>query len=200
MGRSKQELYISVDIEADGPIPGPFSMLSFGAAAFTYPKRLVDTFTVNLKPLPEAKQDPATMKFWSKHPDAWAECNSNQKDPGEAMQAFVTWCGLHDSYKPVFVGYPLGFDFTFIYWYLINFCGESPFAFNGIDIKTYAMSVLRKNYKDSSVKHMPNAWIPKDFKNNHNALSDAKEQGELFLNIMAANFGHTFEDSLWGMA
>lgn len=30
--RVKPSLYISVDIEADGPIPGPYSMLSFGAA------------------------------------------------------------------------------------------------------------------------------------------------------------------------
>ncbi|MDV9175798.1 hypothetical protein R6V09_37490 [Streptomyces sp. W16] len=30
--RVKQSLYISVDIEADGPIPGTYSMLSFGAA------------------------------------------------------------------------------------------------------------------------------------------------------------------------
>jgi hypothetical protein len=28
-----QEIYISTDIEADGPIPGPHSMLSIGAAA-----------------------------------------------------------------------------------------------------------------------------------------------------------------------
>ena len=26
------ELYIAVDVEADGPIPGPYSMLSFGMA------------------------------------------------------------------------------------------------------------------------------------------------------------------------
>jgi len=28
------ECYVSTDIEADGPIPGPNSMLSFGSAAF----------------------------------------------------------------------------------------------------------------------------------------------------------------------
>ena len=29
------EIYVSTDIEADGPIPGPNSMLSFGSAAYT---------------------------------------------------------------------------------------------------------------------------------------------------------------------
>lgn len=28
----KCEVYVSVDVEADGPIPGPYSMLSFGLA------------------------------------------------------------------------------------------------------------------------------------------------------------------------
>jgi len=26
------DIYISIDVEADGPIPGPYSMLSFGFA------------------------------------------------------------------------------------------------------------------------------------------------------------------------
>ena len=29
-----KEIYISCDIESDGPIPGPNSMLSFGSVAF----------------------------------------------------------------------------------------------------------------------------------------------------------------------
>jgi hypothetical protein len=29
--------YISIDIEATGPIPGPFSMISLGAAGWTGP-------------------------------------------------------------------------------------------------------------------------------------------------------------------
>jgi hypothetical protein len=29
-----EEIYVSTDIETDGPIPGEYSMLSFGSAAF----------------------------------------------------------------------------------------------------------------------------------------------------------------------
>jgi hypothetical protein len=32
---SSKEIYVSTDVEADGPIPGPNSMLSFGSAAYT---------------------------------------------------------------------------------------------------------------------------------------------------------------------
>ena len=32
---SSNEIFVSTDVEADGPIPGPNSMLSFGSAAYT---------------------------------------------------------------------------------------------------------------------------------------------------------------------
>ena len=52
------ETYVSTDIEADGPIPGPHSMLSLGSAAFTADKHLIGTFTVNLETLPGATAHP----------------------------------------------------------------------------------------------------------------------------------------------
>ena len=41
---SSNEIYVSTDVEADGPIPGPNSMLSFGSAAYTGGKELIGTF------------------------------------------------------------------------------------------------------------------------------------------------------------
>ena len=35
----KPEIYISTDVETDGPIPGPHSMLSIGSAAYLADKR-----------------------------------------------------------------------------------------------------------------------------------------------------------------
>jgi len=46
------EIYVSTDVEADGPIPGPYSMLSFGSAAYRPDKHLLGTFTANLEQLP----------------------------------------------------------------------------------------------------------------------------------------------------
>ena len=40
---SGEECYVSIDIEADGPIPGTYSMLSLGAAAFDSEGNLHDT-------------------------------------------------------------------------------------------------------------------------------------------------------------
>jgi hypothetical protein len=54
------EIYISTDVETDGPIPGPHSMLSLGAAAYTADKTLVSTFSANLETLSGAQAHPKT--------------------------------------------------------------------------------------------------------------------------------------------
>jgi hypothetical protein len=40
-----KDIYISTDIEAYGPIPGPHSMLSFASAAFLADKKMIGTFS-----------------------------------------------------------------------------------------------------------------------------------------------------------
>jgi hypothetical protein len=82
------------------------------------------------------------------------------------------------------VGYPAAFDFMFVYWYLIRFCGDSPFSHSALDIKTYAMAVLKMRYRDSVKKNMPRAWF-EPIKHTHVALNDAIEQGALFCNMLA---------------
>lgn len=59
---SSKEIYVSTDVEADGPIPGPNSMLSFGSAACTGGKELIGTFSANLETLPGATVDPTLMR------------------------------------------------------------------------------------------------------------------------------------------
>ena len=177
------EIYVSTDIETDGPIPGPNSMLSFGSAAFTPEGRLISTFEANLEMLPGATGNPETMDWWKTQPEAWAVCRENLRDPAEAMPAYVAWVkGLPG--KPVFVAYPAGFDFLFVYWYLIRFAGESPFSFSALDIKSYAMAVLGTEFREISKRNMPKRWFS-DRPHTHKALDDAIGQGELFCNILA---------------
>ena len=66
------EIYISTDVETDGPIPGPHSMLSIGSAAYTADKVLVATFSANLETLPGAQAHPKTAEWWATQPEAWA--------------------------------------------------------------------------------------------------------------------------------
>ena len=180
------ELYISTDVETDGPIPGPHSMLSIGAAAYTADKQLLSTFSANFETLPGAAGHPETMAWWQTEPEAWAACRTNLQspDPDLAMQGFLAWVKALPG-KPVFVAYPVAFDFMFVYWYLIRFTGESPFAHSALDIKTLAMVLLQKPYRDSTKRNMPKHWFDAGLPHTHTALDDAIEQGALFCNMLA---------------
>jgi len=182
------EVYVSTDIESDGPIPGPNSMLSFGSAAFTLEKGCIGTFSANLVQLPEAKPDPITMReFWDKNPEAWAACRLDPKDPAETMCEYVAWVNKLPG-RPVFVGYPATFDFLFVYWYIRRFGLESPFSFSALDIKSYVMSMLKTSFRESTKRNMPKRWFSES-PHTHVAVDDAIEQGEFFMNILRENLG-----------
>lgn len=176
------EIYISTDVEADGPIPGPHSMLSFASAAYRPDKALVATFTRNLQTLPGASAEPKTAAWWKTQPEAWAACRLEPVDPERAMRDYVEWLrGLPG--KPVFVGYPAAYDFMFVYWYLIQFVGESPFSHSALDIKTFAMCMLGADFRESTKRNMPRRWFD-DVPHTHVALDDAVGQGALFCNML----------------
>ncbi|MEZ4308431.1 MAG: hypothetical protein R3F14_10345 [Polyangiaceae bacterium] len=88
--------------------------------------------------------------------------------------------------RPVFVGYPASYDFLFVYWYLIRFTGKSPFSFSALDIKSYAMALLKLPYRDSVKRNMPSHWFSKS-PHTHVALDDALEQGHLFVTMLQEN-------------
>jgi hypothetical protein len=179
------EIYISTDIEADGPIPGPHSMLSFGSAAYTAEKELIGTFAANLELLEGASAHPQTAQWWATQPEAWAACRRNLEPPEAAMHRYVAWVQSLPG-KPVFVAYPAGFDFLFVYWYLIRFTGDSPFSFSALDMKSYAMAVLKTDYRKSTKARMPKKWFG-PLPHTHVALDDAIEQGALFCNMLQHN-------------
>lgn len=177
------EIYISTDIETDGPIPGPHSMLSIGSAAYTAEKVLVSTFSANLETIPGAQAHPKTAEWWARNPTAWAASRKDLEPPERAMARYMSWIKSLDG-KPVFVAYPAGFDFMFVYWYLIKYVGESPFSHSALDIKSYAMAVLKTDYRSSTKRNMPKRWFDK-LPHTHVALDDAIEQGALFCNMLA---------------
>ena len=180
-----REIYVSTDVETDGPIPGPHSMLSIGSAAYTADKQLLATFSANLETLPGAAAHPETAAWWATQPEAWTACRSDPESPDAVMKRYVDWIDALPG-KPVFVAYPAGFDFLFVYWYLIRFAGRSPFSHAALDMKTFAMAVLRTDYRASSKQAMPQHWFD-DLPHSHVALDDAIEQGALFCNMLKDN-------------
>lgn len=181
------EIYVSTDVESDGPIPGPHSMLSLGSAAYWADKRLVATFSATLQPLPGAQGHPDTLAWWAQHPEAWAAATAGAESAETVMARYLAWLkGLPG--KPVFVGYPAAYDFLFVYWYLIRFTGESPFSHSALDIKTLAMALLKSEFRQTVKRRMPPHWFD-DLPHTHHALDDAIEQGALFCNMLAELHG-----------
>ena len=82
------------------------------------------------------------------------------------------------------MGYPAAFDFMFIGYYLQRFVGENPFGYSALDIKTYAMAMLNKEFGDIHRANMPKEWLDES-PISHVALDDAISQGALFCNMLA---------------
>jgi DNA polymerase III epsilon subunit-like protein len=186
--QARADLYISADIETDGPIPGPFSMLSFAlvvAGSFDgHEFRRCDprqrTFYRELAPISENFEHEAL------------DVNGLDRDrlateglhPREAMSEASDWVlEAADQYRAVLVAYPVAFDWAFLYWYFIRFTGSSPFGYSScLDIRTLYQARAHTVHDLSSKRHMP-ANLRASSLHTHNALDDAVEQAELFTNV-----------------
>ncbi|WP_328667136.1 exonuclease [Streptomyces sp. NBC_00322] len=188
--RVKPSLYISVDIEADGPIPGPYSMISFGAAvagrqdAEGYvpedPEAL--TFYRELRPISEDFVPEALAVSGLDRDRLIAEGS----EPAAALAEFGNWVReVSVGAQPVMCGYPASYDWTFLYWYLIRFTGASPFGHSGcLDMKTLYATKARLPLRAVAKGTMPRELLSRR-RHTHHALDDAIEQAELFSNLMA---------------
>lgn len=192
------DLYFSVDIETDGPIPGPYSMLSFGIVPagsmrdgrFVRPAQN-DGLYLELQPISEEFE-----------PEALAVSGLDRERlkreglaPAEAMKKASEWIAARcadrhgrsegdEKNEPVLVAYPLGFDWSFLYWYFIRFTGASPFKHSrAFDIKTGISTRGRRPITKSGHKHLP-VHLQSTFPHTHNALDDARSQADIFAKLM----------------
>ena len=167
------DCYISVDIEAAGPVPHLYSMLSLGACLCDADER---QFEILFKPI--------SKKFV---PEAIAvsgfnleDLQANGADPQEAIRLFSDWVVTEaEGRRPVFVGLNAAFDWAFVNYYFVLFDLENPFGFAPIDIKAFFMGRLDATWKDSTSKKM-SAVLGAKNSGNHKALTDAIAQAELF--------------------
>jgi 3' exoribonuclease, RNase T-like len=188
----KKEIYINVDIEADGLFPGISSMLSFGNAALDIDKNLISTFERNLELLPHATPNKETMDWWQSTPEnkaAYAASRTNLVSPADAMRDYKNWLNSLDGI-PIFVGYPALYDFKWIDYYTIYFLGSNPFGFSGgIDVKSFALAQLKRDkFRGTTKRNFPKKWFD-PIKHTHIAIDDAIEQGAMFINMMRDNLG-----------
>ncbi|MGW4026336.1 3'-5' exonuclease [Streptomyces sp. NPDC005009] len=187
--RVRPSLYISVDIEADGPIPGPYSMLSLGASVAGVQDaegfRAADpeerTFYRELRPISEEFVPEALAVSGLDRDRLGAE----GAEPVRAMREFTDWVREAGAgAQPVMCGYPASYDWTFLYWYLIRFTGSSPFGHSGcLDMKTLYATKAGLPLRAVAKGTMPRELLSRR-RHTHHALDDAIEQAELFANLM----------------
>ncbi len=182
------EILVSIDGEFTGRIPGPNSMISLGAVAYDSTSKEISRFKVNLRELPESTREDATMKWWSEHHEAWKIATENPVEAGEGMSQFARWLNTLPG-RPKLMGWPLPVDFMFVYWYYVKFLNDDPpFGYDGIDIKTFAMSrlgtatlsgistgVSRKMARE--VLNIPDSEF------SHDPVDDASEQADLYFGL-----------------
>ena len=183
------DVYFSADVETDGPIPGPFSMLSLGLVfagafdgeTFSRPSDYSQSFYREFRPISdEFEIDALTVNGLDR--DRLLREGSL---PGIAMNEASQWVRmLAGGGRPVLVAYPLSFDWSFLYWYFIRFSGDgSPFKYSQcFDIKTaYAVKAHIPISAAGRRNLMPS--LRSNTVHTHNALDDAIEQAEVFANL-----------------
>lgn len=168
-----KEIYISVDIEAAGPYPPVFSMLSIGACVVGD----CDTsFYRELRPISD-RAIPEAIRIVGKSLEHFA---TSGRDPKSVMAGFERWVkSTSRGRNPVFVGFNAAFDWAFVNWYFHTQLGRTPFGIGPIDIKSYFMGLAGSTWKDTRSSKIP-AKFKGMIQQTHNALDDAKSQAQMF--------------------
>jgi len=192
------DMYFSADVETDGPIPGPFSMLSFGLVVagsfdgkvFSRPIRYDKSFYRELRPISDEFQVEALRVNGLDRERLLREGSA----PSAAMTEAAEWVtALAGRARPILVAYPLSFDWSFLYWYFTRFSNAgSPFNHSQcFDIKTAFAVKARIPIATAGRKQlMPS--LRSNGIHTHNALDDAIEQAEVFANLFEWD-GHNGE-------
>jgi hypothetical protein len=169
------ELYVGVDVEADGPIPGPYSMISLGMAVAGHPEL---QFYTELKPISDDFVPEALAVSGLDRDRLIAEAPSAQ----EAMTAAKAWVdGLRRVGRPVFLAAPAVWDGMYVHWYFVRFTGSSPFGAtgSGVDLRSYWMGRTAGEWSGSrktDILREVGLRLP----HTHHAGEDAAELAQIF--------------------
>ncbi len=160
--------YIMVDIESDGPIPGDYSMISFGAVIVD--DHLDKTFYGTLKPISED---------WI--PEALAVSGFSREEtlefdePKVVMENFSSWITQNCKDRPFFISDNNGFDWMFICWYFHHFTGKNPFGFSSQNLGSLYKGLVQDTFKN--FKHL------RKTKHTHHPVDDARGNAEALLTM-----------------
>ena len=194
---NKKITLISVDVEATGPTPGKYSMLSLGACVVGdtsrrfyrelkpisrgYVLEALKVGVIGLSSLPKVPAcDPRTDHFDAEQ--VMQAMRMNGAYPRRVMEEFRRWIAdVAGATSPIFASDTSVFDGMFTFWYLDNFTAKGNiFGHSGFSMNCFckgAKGDLRANIKRMGIK-APTGVL-------HNALDDAVHHATVFEKIMA---------------
>ena len=160
--------YVMVDIESDGPIPGDFSMICFGAIIVE--DGLNRTFYGKLKPISQAFIPEAlAVSGFSR------EETMEFDDPKMVMEAFAQWIKSECKGRAFFISDNNGFDWQFINWYFHHFLGANPFGFSSMNLGSLYKGLTKDTFVN--FKHL------RKTKHTHHPVDDARGNAEALLRM-----------------
>jgi hypothetical protein len=160
--------YVMVDIESDGPAPGLYSMVSFGAVIVA--PGLEHTFYGQVRPISEV---------WL--PEALAISGHTRTehdgfdDPRDVMAKFGEWVLARAGKRPIFISDNNGFDWSFINYYFHRFAGSNPFGHSSQNLGSLYKGVVKDAF--ANFKHL------RATAHTHHPVDDARGNAEALLRI-----------------
>lgn len=160
--------WIMVDVEADGAVPGDYSMVCLGAVVVE--PGLGRTFYGQLKPISDK---------WT--PEALAVSGFTREqtlafdEPSDVMRRFAQWVASAGAGRPMFISDNNGFDWGFVNWYFHHFTGGNPFG--------HSSANLGSLYKGMAGDVFASFKGLRRTKHTHHPVDDAKGNAEALLHM-----------------
>lgn len=163
-------MWISVDVEADGPVPGLYSMVSFGAVVVE--PGLSRTFYGQTAPI---------SKLWRPESLAISKISREEHEaypcPEIALRSFGEWLGGLETKRLTLITDNPAFDFPFISYYCHRHLLRNPFGFSARRIGDLWAGFQKDTSKASEWKKF------RKTPHTHNPVDDAKGNAEALLHM-----------------
>jgi hypothetical protein len=160
--------YVMVDVEADGPIPGDYSMVCFGAVIVE--ANLQRSFYGRLRPISESwVPDALKISGFSREETLGFE------EPKHVMAAFDSWLEENSDSRLLFIADNNGFDWQFINWYFHHFLGKNPFGFSSMNLGSLYKGIVKDTFQ--TFKHL------RKTRHTHHPVDDARGNAEALLQM-----------------
>ena len=158
--------YVSMDVESDGPVPGLYSMVSFGAVWVA--PGLHTTFYGKTRPISD-KWVPEALAVSG----ASREEHLGYEDPALVMQRFARWLADRKSRRLIFISDNNGYDWSFINYYFHRYTGGNPFGFSSQNLGSLYKGLVKDTF--ASFKHL------RKTAHTHHPVDDARGNAEALL-------------------